>query len=83
MIVKFNDFEIKLEAKCGSLAEDYNEIDTLYFLNWIAMMAHDAAEANAVAGYKITADSLEEGSQQLYQQLKELGCCDRLEEEEC
>lgn len=73
MTVKFNDFEINIEAKCTNLSDDYNELDTFYFLNQLVMMAHDAAEANAVAGYPFTADSFKEGSQQLFQQLKDMG----------
>lgn len=83
MTVKFNDFEIKIEAKCTNLSDDYNELDTFYFLNKLVMMAHDAAEANAVAGYPITADSFEEGSQQLFSQLKDMGYYKTPEEEEC
>lgn len=73
MIVKFNQFEVSIEAKCPTLSEEYNESDTLYFLNTIVVMAHDAAEMNAVAGYKFIADSLENGSDELYQQIKATG----------
>ena len=83
MFVKFNQFEINIEAKNTILSDDYNELDTFYFLNKVVMMAHDAAEANAVAGYEWEADSLEEGSQQLFQQLKDMGYYKTTEEEEC
>lgn len=83
MIVKFNQFEINIEAKNTILSVDYNELDTFYFLNELVIMAHDAAEANAVAGFSITADSFEEGSQQLFQQLKDKGYYKTTEEEEC
>lgn len=84
MIVKFNQFEIKIEAKCTTLSEDYNESDTFYFLNTLSVMAHDAAEANAVAGYKALADVFENGSDEIYQQIKATGYYDSLkEEEEC
>lgn len=84
MIVKFNQFEINIEAKCTTLSEDFNESDTFYFLNTLSVMAHDAAEANAVADYQAIADMFENGSDEIYQQLKATGYYDRLEDDsEC
>lgn len=82
MIVKFNDFEINIEAKCTNLSDDYNELDTFYFLNQLVMMAHDASEKNAERGYPVTAESLANGSNEIFQQLKDMGYY-KTEEEEC
>ena len=78
MLIKFGTYELDIKARSTITNEDFNDQDTFFFLNELAIIAEEAARQEKANGYEALAKSCKNASKGVYSELKKLGFYDRV-----
>lgn len=75
MRIAFDGYEIEVKAK-HTYEKRFSEKVTSYFLNYLAIVLHEASESNDLNGYPEVAGYRKEAGKEIYKCLKEKGFYD-------
>lgn len=83
MLLMIGDYMVEVKAKRAtevSRHKNFNKEDTCLFLNWLSILAYEAADKYEMNGYDILARLARSASDQIYDALDVEGLYDKIRE---